>query len=197
MEPLHWDRVFAPLFVTPAIVPRYIHVDLGAGDGGFALARARNHPDYGILAVERLLGRVRKIGRRAFRDRLENLRGLRIDARYAVERLFSPRSVDSLTVLFPDPWPKRRHRKNRLIQTDFLTACARVLKLEGWIALKTDDADYFEHMKEALEACPTLRHWKTAKSEALLPEITDFERVFLAAGKPIYFLAATLRAPAR
>ncbi len=190
VEPLHWEQVFTHILCPESVVPKKIHVDLGAGDGGFAMERAKNHPDCGVLAVERLLGRVRKIGRKAFHKNLENLRGLRMDIRYAVKYLFPSKSIDSLTVLFPDPWPKRRHRKNRLIQPEFLAACACVIKPDGWIALKTDDTNYFSHMEKALAACPSLQRWEGAKVVEILPEITDFERDFLSAGKPIHFLAA-------
>ena len=200
IETLKWEEVFAPVSPGNQLsahsafrVPRSafpIHVDLGAGDGGFIRARARNHPDVAFLGVERLLGRARKIARGAWRDSLPNMRALRIEATYAVEHLFPPGSVSSITILFPDPWPKRRHHKNRLVQTPFLEQCARALGPGGWLALKTDDAPYFEHMQEALAACAGLKPWPEAKAATLLPESTDFERDFVKEGRPIHFLAA-------
>lgn len=193
LEPLRWDEVFGR---SPSDsrheIP--IHVDLGAGDGGFVRARARNHPDICFLGVERLLGRARKIARGAWRDGLPNLRSLRIEATYAVEQLFAENSVASITVLFPDPWPKRRHHKNRLIQTPFLENCARVLRPDGWIAIKTDDALYFNHIQEALKGCTSLKAWPEARADLLLSEPTDFERDFVKEGRPIHFLAA-VRSP--
>jgi len=202
-EPLDWDKVFpnaaierktgsCESFHAPFLVPRSefsVHVDLGAGDGGFIRERAKNHPATMFLAVERLLGRVRKISKRCLRENLSNVRVLRIEAIYAVERLFPPESLTSITILFPDPWPKRRHVKNRIVQTDFLEACARVLRPSGWIVMKTDDVPYFEQMQEALAGCASLKKWD-ARAEELLPEKTDFEAEFLAQGKPIHFLAA-------
>ncbi len=199
-ELLDWQKVFVETathrtsgcesFHAPAMSePLMIHVDLGAGDGAFVRDRARNHLGVKFLAVERLLGRVRKISKRCVREGLSNVRVLRIEAAYAVEHLFPPASISSITILCPDPWPKRRHVKNRLIQTSFLNACGRVLKPEGWIALKTDDLNYFEQMKEALAGCSGLKAWVVDPGE-LLPEKTDFEKQFLAEGKPIHFIAA-------
>ena len=199
LEPLKWDEVFAPIPRLPSDPNSAIrnpqsaiqvHIDLGAGDGGFIRARAKNHPDIRFLGVERLLGRVRKIARGALRESLPNLRALRIEASYAVEHLFPPASVTSITILFPDPWPKRRHHKNRLVQTPLLHHCARALRPNGWLAIKTDDAPYFEHIREALTACDSLKIWTEADAATLLPEPTDFERDFVKEGRPIHFIAA-------
>lgn len=190
VERLDWTAVFAPApGVPPPPLPRHVEVDLGAGDGGFVVERARRHPECDFLAVERLLGRVRKIARRATRAGLGNVRVLRIEASYAAEWLLPPGSVDAITVLFPDPWPKRRHHKNRLVQAEFLDACARALKPGGWLGLKTDDAPYFVHIREVAAANRLLVPWEEARAEELLPETTDFERDFLREGKPIHFLA--------
>ncbi len=190
-EPLNWEEVFGrPTANSPK--PKAIHIDLGAGDGGFVLARAKNHPDTSFLAVERLLGRARKIVRRTSREGLENLRVLRVEARYAVEYLFQPHSISSMTILFPDPWPKRRHQGNRLIQKPFLEQCARCLAPDGWIGIKTDDEAYFAQILKALDDCQGLKRWQDADSKILLPETTDFEHDFLKAGRSIYFVAARL-----
>ncbi len=96
-----------------------VELDLGAGDGGFALAYAKQHPEINLLAVERLLGRVRKIEKRAARAGLANLRVLRLEFGYTVRYLLPPESVSIAHILFPDPWPKRRHWPRRLIQAPF------------------------------------------------------------------------------
>src|ERR1700735_3626745 len=98
---------------------RLIELDLGAGDGGFALAYAQLHPEINLLAVERLLGRVRKIEKRAARAKLGNLRILRLELAYTVRYLLPPESISVAHILFPDPWPKRRHWPRRLVQPDF------------------------------------------------------------------------------
>lgn len=189
---LHWSAVFATNQSAPPI-----HVDLGAGDGGFIRTRAVNHPDTYFLAVERLLGRVRKISRLSLQKELRNLRVLRMEASYAVEYLFPPQSITSITILFPDPWPKRRHQNNRLVQKSFLERCTRCLKPDGWIGMKTDDHSYFQQMIKAIDTCPGLQSWNDVDPKVLLPELTDFEKDFLKEGRQIYFLAAKIVDPAR
>ncbi|HIE61183.1 MAG TPA: 30S ribosomal protein S1 [Microbacterium sp.] len=101
---------------------------MGCGDGSFALKMARNYPDRNFLAIERLLGRVRKVCRRATRANLSNLGVLRLEARYTIEWLLPPSSVSRLHLLFPDPWPKARHHRRRLVQQEFLAAVEETLK---------------------------------------------------------------------
>src|SRR6201996_9154081 len=97
-----------------------VELDLGAGDGGFAIAYAQQHPGINLLAVERLLGRVRKIEKRAARAGLTNVRVLRLEFGYTVKYLLPPDSVSVAHIMFPDPWPKRRHWDRRAVQAGFV-----------------------------------------------------------------------------
>src|ERR1700722_10932168 len=92
-----------------------IELDLGAGDGGFALAYAQQHPEINLLAVERLLGRVRKIEKRASRAGLGSLRVLRLEFGYTVRYLLPPESVSIAHILFPDSWPEHRQSPTQRI----------------------------------------------------------------------------------
>ena len=87
--------------------PQPLDLELGSGDGSFAALYAQRHPERNLLAVERLLGRLRKIDRKGLRAGLANLRLIRLEASYVVEHLLPRESVRSLHVYFPDPWPKR------------------------------------------------------------------------------------------
>ena len=86
--------------------------------------------------------------------------------------------MDVIHVYFPDPWPKRKHRKNRLVNTRFTDLTREALKPNGVIYLRTDDADYFAQMLEVFTASPHFE--KTETPEELSAQITDFERGFLA-----------------
>ncbi|MGB1129112.1 MAG: tRNA (guanine(46)-N(7))-methyltransferase TrmB, partial [Haloferula sp.] len=105
-----------------------LEVDLGCGDGKFLLEMAEHYPERHFLGVERLLGRVRKVCKKAHKRDLQNLKVLRLESRYVVEWLLAPASVSRLHLLCPDPWPKARHHRRRLIQEDFLNAVLRVLQ---------------------------------------------------------------------
>src|SRR6059058_3143531 len=111
VQKLDWGAVFER--VQP------LEVELGSGDGSFLVNYAKLHPERNFLGVERLLGRLRKLNRKGLRAGLTNLRGLRIESAYLVEYLLAPGSVSALHIYFPDPWPKRKHRKNRLINDRF------------------------------------------------------------------------------
>lgn len=173
LEPLDLGTVF--------VHPQPLEVELGCGDGSFLMAYAAKHPDRNFLGIERLLGRIRKLDRKGRRMGLRNLRGIRIECTYFLHYLLPPASADVLHVYFPDPWPKKKHRKYRLVNEAFPALAQRVLKSSGLIHLRTDDADYFEEMLAVFAAAPT---FQPAQTPAELSEVpTDFERDFVAEGK--------------
>src|SRR5438552_8849396 len=88
-----------PMFAQPAP----LEVELGSGDGSFLIAYARAHPERNFIGVERLLGRIRKIEKKAMRAELRNVRLIRLEASYVVEWLLPPGSVSALHIYFPDP----------------------------------------------------------------------------------------------
>lgn len=178
--PADYFRRLDPGEIFPGGDP--LEVDLGSGDGSFLLAMAREYPERRFLGVERLLGRVRKVCRRAHQAGLDNLKVLRLESRYTVEWLLPPRSVRRLHLLFPDPWPKARHHKRRLVQANFLAAVEQVLIPGGEFLFKTDHPEYFEWATEEIEAFPGLRTTDWPEDAFFYPE-TDFERQWKAEGK--------------
>ena len=179
LRPLRWEEVFGPERGGQPVA-----LDLGAGDGGFALAYARQRPELNVLAVERLMGRARKIARRGQRQELRNLRALRLESGYVVERLCAPASVDEIHLLFPDPWPKRRHWERRIVQPAFLAAAARALKPQGLFRLVTDHADYFAHSLDVFAAAPFFARGPDSAVGSY--PMTDFETGFRAEGKEVH-----------
>jgi len=127
---------------------RPLEVDLGCGDGSFLIEMAMHHPERDFIGVERLLGRARKVCRKITRNRLENARVLRLDSRYVVEWLLPVASVSRLHLLCPDPWPKVRHHRRRLVRPDFLTAARRVLEPGGEFLFMTDHEEYYRWAEE-------------------------------------------------
>ena len=157
-----------------------LEVELGSGDGSFLAQWAKLNPQTNFFGVERLLGRLRKLDRKGRRAGLENLRGMRIEASYCVEFLLPPASVSALHIYFPDPWPKRKHRKNRLVNEAFTEVTAQSLVTDGIVYLRTDDLDYFQQMTAVFGANRKFQQVETpAELQAVL---TDFERGFLARG---------------
>lgn len=157
-----------------------LEVELGCGDGSFLLEYARRHPDRNFIGVERLLGRIKKIDRKGRRLGLNNLRGVRIEAGYFLEFLLPLQSAAAIHVYFPDPWPKRKHQKNRLVNERFPGLCHRALAPGGVVYLRTDHLEYFGQMRAVFAASP---HFLAVDTPGELSEVpTDFEQEFIAQG---------------
>jgi tRNA (guanine-N7-)-methyltransferase len=123
-----------------------IEVDLGCGDGSFLATLAGENPAKDFLGIERLLGRVRSACRRIERHGLKNARVLRSEISYAVEQLLPENSVASFHLMFPDPWPKRRHAPRRLFTENFLAALHRALAANGTVRIATDEVEYYRQI---------------------------------------------------
>ena len=157
-----------------------IEVELGAGDGSFLVAWAAKQPSHNFLGVERLLGRARKVERKIRRANLANVRLLRIEARYFLEYLLAPSSIMALHIYFPDPWPKRKHWRHRLINDQFADVAAKVVQPGGIVYLRTDDANYFAQMSDVFGRNAS---FEPAETPAELQSVlTDFESEFQARG---------------
>ncbi|MGD0412789.1 MAG: tRNA (guanosine(46)-N7)-methyltransferase TrmB [Verrucomicrobiota bacterium] len=176
----------------PALFPRLqpCEVELGSGDGSFLVNYAALHPRINLIGVERLLGRLRKIDRKGRRAGLANLRCVRMEASYLLEYLLPAHSAQALHVYFPDPWPKRKHRRRRLINPHFVQTARQALAPGGVVWLRTDDADYFAQMRAVFGAAPFFQETETPPALAALT--TDFERDFQEKG--IQTLRAAYRA---
>ena len=163
-----------------------LHVDLGCGDGSFLCDLARQFPHNNFLGIERLTKRVEKVRRRA--ENIDNVRVLRADTLFAVRHFFPKNSVETFYLLFPDPWPKRRHERRRVFSSEFLDAVAVALEKHGVLRIATDQLDYFNRMERLSRADSQFEVLDL--DDAVLP-LTKFERNFRQKGLPIYRL--TLR----
>ena len=159
-----------------------LEVELGSGDGSFLARYAQLRPERNFLGVERLLGRLRKLDRKSLRASLTNVRLIRVEASYLVEYLLPPAATTALHIYFPDPWPKRKHRKNRLVNETFTGLAQQALAPGGVVYLRTDDADYFAQMTAVFAANRAFQAVDTPPE--LLAVVTDFERNFHLRGVP-------------
>ena len=169
-----------------------LHVDLGCGDGSFICALAERMPERNFLGIERLLGRIRSAARKA--TAVGNVRLLRMESSYAVRYLLPPGSVETFYLLFPDPWPKRRHWRRRSVTVEFLRAISQALAENGNFIIATDHIDYFEKIKEVARADPDF----TIGDPALIDlPLTKFWQHFRAQGSPIHWLELRKVSPVR
>ena len=125
-------------------------LDIGFGDGEALVTNALNNPgvDYvGIEVHEPGIGHLLLLLEQAAAS---NVRIVGRDAADVVPQLFRDASFDAVDLFFPDPWPKKRHHKRRLVQPPFVAELARVLKRGGFLHVATDWADYARHTSEVL-----------------------------------------------
>jgi tRNA (guanine-N7-)-methyltransferase len=160
--------------------PQPVEVELGSGDGSFLVDYARLHPERNFIGVERLLGRMRKLDRKGRRANLTNLLGIRVECGYLLEYLLPAESIAALHVYFPDPWPKKKHIRRRLVNERFPALARQVVAPGGVIYLRTDHADYFEQMNSVFADHGVFRRVETP--EELSSLFTDFERDFQSRG---------------
>jgi len=169
-----------------------LEIDLGCGDGSFLIEMAQHYPERNFLGIERLLGRVRGVCKRIQELGLDNVMVLRLESQYTLEYLLAPASVSRLHLLCPDPWPKARHHKRRLVQQEFLHILQQVLSPGGEFLFKTDHPDYYEWVIEEMELFndsnpnqlfTQLRWVQEDEQGGFCYPKTDFERLWEKAGK--------------
>ncbi len=130
--------------------PGPFELEIGCGKGGFLLSRARAHPEIRLLGIEWANKYFRFCADRMARWGLNNVRVMRTDAKFFVMRHLPPGCVSVLHLYHPDPWPKKRHHKRRLVQEDFVEAAVRALGEEGRWLVQSDHEEYFTQIRELL-----------------------------------------------
>jgi tRNA (guanine-N7-)-methyltransferase len=164
--------------------PMIVEVGCGVGEATAALAAAR--PSYDVLGLEVWLPGVADTFHRLEQAGVDNVRMMSLDAAWVVEHLLSENSVSELWTFFPDPWPKKRHHRRRLVGPDFAAAAAGRLAPGGLWRLATDWPDYAERMLEVLEAEPLLENVYDGSAPRWDDRpVTRFERRGLDAGRTV------------
>jgi tRNA (guanine-N7-)-methyltransferase len=181
-ESLSWSTLFGNS--NPVVC------EIGSGKGRFLISSAGANPSINYLGIERAVKYHRMIRERVERLGLVNVRLLNSDAAHFVQTYVPPLSVQHYYILFPDPWPKKRHRKRRLVTEGFLGHVLGTLAPGGCIHYKTDFEDYFEQMLSVSRARPDLveLQCRSISAAQVEPEAADtsFERKYLIQGRLIY-----------
>ena len=150
LRPLEPARLFAR--TAPCTL------EIGFGNGANLAALAQAHPERDYLGVEVHRPGVGRLLLALEQQRLGNVRVICHDAVEVLERQIAPASLAEILVLFPDPWPKKRHHKRRLIQPPFVALLERALAPGGVLRLATDWQPYALEMLAVLGAAPGLRN---------------------------------------
>ena len=127
-------------------------LDIGFGDGEALLTAAARFPELDYLGVEVHEPGIGHLLTLIERSKLTNIRIIDRDAVDVIERMLTDSSFDAVNLFFPDPWPKKRHHKRRIVQPDFVGEVARILKPGGTFHIATDWADYAEHIGIVLDS---------------------------------------------
>lgn len=182
-----WRR--APV---PAPWPRWfgraasMHLEIGFGDGRYTVRRARAAPEDDFVGIESSGVSVRRALAKLRTHDIHNVRVVKAGAQIAVRQLFAASSLSTVTVNFPDPWPKERHAQNRLLRVPFLTLLADRLEPLGEIRLATDHPDYYAQAVEQAEATGLYR----VESREPPPDVfeTKYALKWRDQGKPLHYV---------
>ncbi len=142
---------------------------------------ARAHPETDFIAVEVHGPGVGSLLRRIDESALRNVRVVRHDAVEVLEHMIPDASLAGIHLFFPDPWPKKRHHKRRLVQAAFAALAARKLAPGAYLHAATDWPDYFEQMEGVFLNEPLLKETQAGKTRPT----TKFERRGLGLGNPV------------
>ena len=181
------DEIIPDYALTPDQVSQFteghaVGIEIGFGMGHALRHWAAGAPDWRLLGIELYQPGLGALTHGLHDEGLNNVRVLEYPAQEVFAQL-SDASVDEVRIFFPDPWPKKRHHKRRLIQPEFVEALARVVKPGGLVRIATDWAPYAEWIRESFETCELfalqidqVRSSESASSEAEVRGITNFER---------------------
>ena len=171
---------------------RQVWLEIGFGGGEHLAAQAAAHPDVGLIGAEPYINGVATLLSAVAREGLSNIRVLADDVRPLLARL-QPASLDRVFILFPDPWPKLRHQRRRIVNAEVLDRLAAAMAPGAELRLATDHMDYARWMMAQLARHPDFA-WtaETAADWRLSPAdwcATRYERKARSAGaRPVFLL---------
>ena len=174
-----------------AIFPRgegTFYCEIGCGHGHFLTAFATANPTVMCIGIDLIGDRIDRARRKRDRAGLRNLHFIQAEARLFLEQLPPGVRIAHYILLFPDPWPKLRHHKNRLLQADFLTSAAQHAETGCRLYFRTDFRPYYDDATSAVVAHPK---WETTEE----PWIFEHETVFQQRAPSHHSLVAKLRGP--
>ncbi|MBN1687721.1 MAG: tRNA (guanosine(46)-N7)-methyltransferase TrmB [Candidatus Omnitrophica bacterium] len=167
-----------------------VEVEIGCGKGRFLSAYAGEACEINFLGIDRVGKWMKRAQARIEKGKVENLKFLRADARVFLEKV-PHGSVSVFHIYFPDPWPKKRHHKRRLVTKEFLAVLHDRLVSEGKIRIATDNKPYYESMREAVAWTPSC--WSQIREDENKRPFceafkTSYELKYEGEGKPLYYL---------
>tara|TARA_B100000686_G_scaffold308343_1_gene349302 strand:- start:2275 stop:2907 length:633 start_codon:yes stop_codon:yes gene_type:complete len=170
---------------------RPIKLEIGFGNGSFLIEMAVREPENNFVGIDMFHKGIRKLVSKSEKLGLPNLHVVYGDARVQVPMVFHKGQLAEVYINFPDPWPKKKHHKRRLINSEFVDILCEKVKLGGALHLATDYQPYAEEMLACLEGHPSVKNRTVSQSYSSnrsdLPK-TKYENNFIGMGSRIFYL---------
>lgn len=177
-----------------------LFLEIGMGKGAFITTLASRNPQNNYIGLEIKEERALSAAKKAEKLGLNNIRFICCNFQYLTE-IFTDGEIDRLYINFPDPWPKKRHLKRRMMYVDFLNIYQKLLSKGGTLQLKTDHLEFYQFALESLRS----QNWSIVQNITGLQQLkpdensaecfveTEFERKWRERGKGIFFVEACVK----
>ena len=183
-KPIDWQNLFGN--------DHLVELEIGMGKGTFLTDQAKARPETNFFGLEYARWFWRYASDRLRRNNCTNARTVRAEASFFLREFIPDASLAIVHIYFPDPWPKKRHHKRRLIQPPFVAEIFRVLQPSGRVQIVTDHADYFEQIGKVVTGSTLKPIEYNRPGSAMEGEFvgTNFERKYRRLGRPFFSMAA-------
>ena len=181
-KPLNWMEIFGN--------SRPLALEIGCGTGHFILEQACKQPEVNFLAIDIYNKGCLNTCAKVDASGLSNVRVMRVEARWLLDKVLEPESLNAVYINCPDPWPKKRHRSRRLVNREFLLTLAQYLRPGGSFFFSTDFDNYAQDVAEHIRGLTGYRNLLQADWVHTLPDypISKYMQRFLDKGQNIYFI---------
>jgi tRNA (guanine-N7-)-methyltransferase len=158
-------------------------LEIGSGKGRFLISTATEHPELNLIGIEKSLHYHRVIRERVVKRNLTNIRLINHDGYLVMKDMIPEASISEVHIYFPDPWPRKREQKRRIIRPEVLEQIERVLVPGGWAIYVTDHKEYFDAAAPVIEARFASERRIPGPGD---PPRTNYEAKYREQGRPIY-----------
>lgn len=166
-----------------------INLEIGCGSGNFIQKEALNHSNENFIGIEIRFKRIVKSANKS--ENLKNILFLQTKAEN-INKIFDNEEISNVHIYFPDPWPKKRHFKNKLLNREFFEKISKILKKDGLVFIKTDHKEYYEDTLKTLENSNQFLILENSQNYYENKELeltaTEFEQMFYNKNQNIYFI---------
>lgn len=170
-----------------------VSLEIGFGEGDFLIELAKHNANINFLGLEIKKTRFKKAIREAYKHKLNNIKFIHIDASINLLQIFRTNSFNKIYINFPDPWPKQRHKKHRIINQDFLIQLDKISRAGCYIEIASDHKEYIDLIRQEFNSTDLyiltsqLAYFSSQTSP--LKSTTKFERQFIRERREIYYIS--------